>query len=396
VFMSNSTNLGLDFDNTEHAFAVLSNDELKQSAWLFGMMQNATLVNLGSKATLFALKLHLPITWAIKKTIYEQFCGGSTLLECVPDINKMAKYGVTTMLDYGTEGKQTETDFNKTMRFSNNSVRFAQQNETVQVVVVKLTGLMEFRLLEKLQKGEELNPREQKFYKAGLKRIDSICHLAWENDVQIYIDAEESWIQDPVDKIALDMMRRYNKEKAIVFNTYQMYRHDRLAFLKECVGLAKAESFIMGAKIVRGAYINKEQKRAKEMGYPSPIQPNKAATDNDYNESMLFCVENYESISICAATHNAESSLLLANEMEVKGIPRNHPHFTFCQLYGMSDNLTFNLSKAGFTASKYLVYGPVKDVVPYLIRRAQENSSVTGEVGRELGMIKKEIIRRGI
>ncbi|MGB0985544.1 MAG: proline dehydrogenase family protein [Saprospiraceae bacterium] len=394
--MSNSTKLVLDFDNTENAFSVLSNSELKQSAWLFGMMKNATLVNLGSRATMLALKFRLPITWAIKRTIYEQFCGGSTLKECVPDIDKMAKYGVTTMLDYGTEGKQTESDFNKTMRFTNDSILFAEQNETVQVVVVKLTGLMEFRLLEKLQNGERLNPREQKFYETGLKRIDSICRLASEKGVQIYIDAEESWIQDPVDNIALDMMRQYNKEKAIVFNTYQMYRHDRLAFLKKCVSMAKAEQFIMAAKVVRGAYIDKERARAKNKGYPSPIQPNKATTDKDYNEAMLFCVENYEFISVCAATHNAESSLLLANKMEEEGIPRNHPHFTFCQLYGMSDNLTFNLSKAGFTASKYLVYGPVKDVLPYLVRRAQENSSVTGEVGRELGMIKKEIKRRGI
>ncbi len=386
----------IDFENTEYAFAIKSDKELKKSAWLFKMMSNPTLVNMGSSATLLALKMRLPITWAIKETIFEQFCGGTTLLKCVPTIDKMAKKGVTTMLDYGTEAKQTETDFNKTMRSIQDAIRFGQQNDTVQVVTMKLTGLMPFRLLEKLNNNEKLNAREQEIFKAGKKRVDSICHIARENDVQIYIDAEESWIQDPIDVIASEMMARYNQEKAIVFNTFQMYRHDRLEFLKEAYELAKENKFILGAKLVRGAYMSKERKRAEKMDYPSPIQPNKEATDRDYNAALKFCADNYEQISVCAATHNAESSMYLAEMIEERDIPRNHPHFTFCQLYGMSDNLTFNLSKAGFTASKYLVYGPVKDVVPYLIRRAQENTSVTGDVGRELQFLQKELKRRGI
>ena len=394
--MSNSTKLNIDFENTEQAFAVKSNSELKKSAWLFGMMKNGALVNLGSKAALIAMKMKLPITWAIKKTIYEQFCGGETLLECVPTINKMAKYGVTTMLDYGTEGKQTEIAFNKTMRSVNNAIRFGNQNDTVQVVTIKLTGLMEFSILEKMQAGKTLTEKENLALEAGKKRVDAICHIATENNVQIYFDAEESWIQNPIDDIAMEMILRYNKGKAIIFNTYQMYRHDRLAYLKKCFETARVHGAILGAKLVRGAYMDKERARAKRLNYPSPIQPDKVTTDRHYNAGLTFCAENYAHISVCAATHNADSSLLLAELMEKMNIPRNHPHFTFCQLYGMSDNLTFNLSKAGFTASKYLVYGPVKDVVPYLIRRAQENSSVTGEVGRELVFLKKEIKRRGV
>lgn len=386
----------IDFNNTEYAFAIKSDKALKKSAWLFGMMKNPSLVNLGSNATLLALKMRMPITWAIKETIFEQFCGGTTLLECVPTINKMAEKGVTTMLDYGTEAKQTETDFNKTMRAIQDAIRFGNRNDTVQVVTMKLTGLMPFRLLEKLHKGEKLNAREEIIFGAGKKRIDSICHIAAENGVQIYIDAEESWIQNPIDVIASKMMARYNKGRAIVFNTFQMYRHDRLEFLKESFAFAKENNVILGAKLVRGAYMDKERKRAKRLDYPSPIQPNKEATDRDYNTALKFCVDNYKDISVCAATHNAESSMLLAEMIEERNLPRNHPHFTFCQLYGMSDNLTFNLSKAGFTASKYLVYGPVKDVVPYLVRRAQENTSVTGDVGRELKLLKTEIKRRRI
>lgn len=395
--MSNSTTtLNLDFQNTEQAFAMKTDAELKKSAWLFGMMQNASLVDVGSKAALVAMKVGLPLSWAIKPTIYEQFCGGETLLKCVPTINRMAEFGVTTMLDYGTEGKQTEEAFNQTMRAVNNSIRFGNQNDTVQVVTIKLTGLMEFAILEKIQDKKELTEKEKVAFEAGKKRVDAICHIANENNVQIYIDAEESWIQDAIDEIAMEMILRYNKEKAIVFNTYQMYRHDRLAYLKKCFKAAQSQGVILGAKLVRGAYMDKERDRAKRLKYDSPIQRDKAATDQDYNAGLTFCAENYPSISVCAATHNADSSLLLAQLMEKMNIPRNHPHFTFCQLYGMSDNLTFNLSKAGFTASKYLVYGPVKDVVPYLIRRAQENSSVTGEVGRELTLLKKEMKRRGI
>lgn len=388
--------LQLDFNNTEYAFEYKSDGALKKAAWLFNMMNSRTLVNIGSTATLLALKLRMPVIWAIRHTIFEHFCGGTTLLESTYTINKMAEYGVTSMLDYGTEAKNSEEDFNRTMREIITAIHFANKNESVSVVTMKLTGMMPFDVLEKLHAGDKLTNKEQEALKAGKKRVDSVCHLAWENDVKIYIDAEESWIQDPIDKFALELMERYNKEKAIVYNTYQMYRHDRLAYLKKNYKISSSKGFLLGAKLVRGAYMDKERERAKERNYPSPIQPDKESTDRDYNAGLLFCFERYNEIAFCAATHNADSCHYLTQLIydSEEPIPRNHPHIVFCQLYGMSDNLTFNLSRAGFTASKYLVYGPVRDVMPYLIRRAQENTAVTGDMSRELTLLRKEIKRR--
>ena len=394
--MAKQQKLELDFQNTEYAFEYKSYTQLKKAAWLFGMMNSKTLVSLGSTATLIALKLRMPVIWAIKSTIFEHFCGGTTLLESKPTIEKMAEYSVTSMLDYGTEAKNSEEDFNRTMREIISAIHFARKNESVSVVVMKLTGLMPFGVLEKLHAGKTLTKTEQEAFIAGKKRVDSVCHLAMENKVKMYIDAEESWIQDPIDSFSLELMERYNKEEVIVYNTFQLYRHDRLAYLKKVFDFVKNKDFMLGAKLVRGAYIDKERNRAKEQNYPSPIQPNKEATDRDYNDALKFCFENIDKIAFCAATHNADSCEYLTKLIfnSRKPIPRNHPHITFCQLYGMSDNLTFNLSRSGFTASKYLVYGPVKDVMPYLVRRAQENTAVTGDMSRELVLIKKELKRR--
>jgi proline dehydrogenase len=394
--MAKQKKLKLDFQNTEYAFEYKSYTALKKASWLFGMMNSKTLVSLGSTATLIALKLRMPILWAIKNTIFEHFCGGTTLLESKPVIEKMAEYSVTSMLDYGTEAKNSEEDFNRTMREIISAIHFANKNESVSVVVMKLTGLMPFNVLEKLHAGKELTKKESDAFVAGKKRVDSVCHLAMENKVKMYVDAEESWIQNPIDTFVLELMERYNKEEAIVYNTFQMYRHDRLAYLKNTFNTIKDKDFIIGAKLVRGAYMNKEAERAEEKNYPSPIQPSKEATDKDYDKALKFCFDNIDKIAFCAATHNADSCEYLTGLIvnSRTPIPRNHPHIIFCQLYGMSDNLTFNLSRAGFIASKYLVYGPVRDVMPYLVRRAQENTAVTGDMSRELVLIKKELKRR--
>lgn len=394
--MAEQKKLELDFQNTEYAFEYKSYTQLKKASWLFGMMNSKTLVSLGSTATLIALKLRMPVIWAIKNTIFEHFCGGTTLLESKPTIEKMAEYGVTSMLDYGTEAKNSEEDFNRTMREIISAIHFANKNESVSVVTMKLTGLMPFDVLEKLHAGKTLTQKEEEAFIAGKKRVDSVCHLAMENKVKMYIDAEESWIQDPIDAFVLELMERYNKVEVIVYNTFQLYRHDRLAYLKKVFEIVKDKDFMLGAKLVRGAYMDKERSRAKEKNYPSPIQPNKEATDRDYNDALKFCFDHVDKIAFCAATHNADSCEYLTKLIfnAKTPIPRNHPHITFCQLYGMSDNLTFNLSRAGFTASKYLVYGPVKDVMPYLVRRAQENTAVTGDMSRELVLIKKELQRR--
>lgn len=387
----------LNFSNTENAFAHKNNAQLKKTAWLFKMMNNPMLVKWGSALAVKAVDWHLPFAeTVIKSTIFEQFCGGTTILNSADTITALSKSQVQTILDYGVEGKETEESFNRTMVENITAIEFASKNGNIPFIAIKITGLARFDLLAKIQAGATLTLEENNEYFALSKRVDSICHVAKEKNVSVFIDAEESWIQDTIDRLANMMMQRYNKEKAVVFNTFQMYRHDRLAFLKESHQLAHQKNYILGAKLVRGAYMEKERKRAEEMGYPTPINPDKVTTDKMYNDGLVFCVANIATIACVNATHNAQSSILLADLMEEIGIPRNHPHFWFAQLYGMSDNITFNLSANGYNVAKYLVYGHVRDVVPYLVRRAEENTSVTGDMSRELALIQQEIKRRNL
>lgn len=384
----------VDFSDTSIAFERKSNRELKETVWLFKMMNNNFLVDMGSNMTLLALKLKMPIKWIIKKTIFKQFCGGATFEECNKSIQELAAYNVASILDYGAEGKEDEAAFDLTVQESIKSVRFAAEHNTVPVISCKVTGLAQNDLLDKITAKKTLTNKEDTAYKKALNRLDAICKEAHKLKVALFIDAEESWIQDAIDDMTDIMMERYNKEYITVYNTFQMYRHDRLEFLKKSYALAQEKEYILGAKLVRGAYMEKERERALEKGYPSPIQPDKIATDSDYNAAVKFCVENYERIGSCVASHNEYSTQYQLQLMDEMNISKDHPHFNFCQLYGMSDNLTFNLAKAGYNVAKYVPYGPVEDVIPYLIRRAQENSAVDGEVSRELGMINQELQRR--
>ncbi|MBV6656034.1 MAG: proline dehydrogenase family protein [Mameliella sp.] len=387
----------VDFSNTEIAFAGKSNEALKKSAWIFGMMNRHWLVGIGAKLGSAAIRMHLPFVESIvKNTIYEQFCGGTTLLNSQPAIDNLAEQGCVTILDYGAEAKDTEEEYNQTMNETIRAIEFASNAQHVPTVSTKVTGLARFGLLEQLQNGEAFTKETRQEYKNILKRIDAICHTAAQKGVSVFFDAEETWIQDPIDHFVNMMMRRYNREKAVVYNTFQMYRRDRLQYLISSFNMAERNGYILGAKLVRGAYMDKERARAAEHGYESPIHPTKAATDDAFNTGVKFCIDNYERIASCNASHNSDSNLLQAELIHRKGIPRNHPHLMFCQLYGMSDNLTFNLAKAGFTVGKYLVYGPVREVVPYLIRRAEENSSVTGDMTREHRLVHEELKRRGL
>lgn len=363
-------------------------------SWLFSMMNRSWLVKIGSQLTLFALKLRLPVQGLIKATIFKQFCGGTTVEDCEKSIEAMHKYGVLTILDYGVEAKTSEQDFDNTVAANIKSIKFAAKNQKVPIISCKISGLARFALLEKINLKQPLNEAEQAEYDRALKRIDSICMEAADHQIGVFIDAEETWVQDAIDEISDLLMEKYNQQKVIVYNTFQMYRHDRLDFLKKSHARSQEKGYLLGAKIVRGAYMEKERARAEEMGYPSPIQPDKTATDRDYNAAIQYCIDHYEQIGSCLASHNQNSCLLQASQIAEKGIPSRHPHLSFCQLYGMSDNLTYNLSKAGFNSTKYVPYGEVKEVVPYLIRRAKENSSVNGEVSRELNLIQKEINRR--
>ena len=390
-------NLRLDFSNTEIALSNKSDKELKRTAWLFRMMNNKNLVHIGSQLGLFAIKFRMPFTETIvRNTIFPQFCGGETLLDCQKVIDKLYEYDTLTVLDYGAEGKSDEDDLDTAMKETLKGIEMAASNNSVPVVSTKITGLVDNIILEKVHNKEALTDGEKRNFQHLYERVDEICSKAHELGISVFIDAEESWIQDPIDEMVMQMMEKYNKEKATVFNTYQLYNVHKLGHMKRDHQRCQNKGVFFGSKMVRGAYMDKERARAEEKAYPSPIHIDKVATDNDYNDALRYCIDNYETISSCCASHNAESNMFQARLMHEKGIPHNHPHINFCQLYGMSDNLTFNLAHSGYNASKYVVYGPIKDVVPYLIRRTEENSSVTGEMSRELLLVEKEMKRRGI
>ncbi len=387
----------VDFSNTEIAFSHLSNSELKKTAWLFKLMSRAWLVKYGSGVGLWAVEKGLPFAeTVVKNTIFEQFCGGTTLLDCQNNIDRLAEFNTLTILDYGVEAKETETDFNLTMNENIRAIDFASRSKHIPVVSTKVTGVARFGLLEHIQNQQELTKSELAEYRNVLKRIDAICYHAANKGVSVFIDAEESWIQDSIDHLVWLMMKRYNKKRVVVYNTFQLYRKDRLQFLMESYDRAQSAGFLLGAKLVRGAYMEKERVRAEEMGYENPINPDKNATDDHYNTALRFCLDHIETLGLCNASHNAESAMLQVELMDKKGIPHDHPNCLFSQLFGMSDNLTFNLADAGFRVAKYVPYGQVADVIPYLIRRAQENTTVTGDVGRELALITQEMDRRGI
>ncbi len=389
--------LKLDFSNTEIAFAGKSDSELKKTTWLFKVMNNPFLVKFGSFFGIWIAHFKIPIGYQIiKNTIFEQFCGGTNLLETQKTIDKLAENDVLSVLDFGAEGKETEKDLDFTMNEILRAIDFASLNDHVPVVSAKVTGIARFGLLEKMNDGKKLTEQEEKEYAVVLKRIDAICYNAKNKNVGIYLDAEESWIQNSIDDLVDKMMHRYNQNKVVVYNTFQLYRHDRLAFLKKSFEKAEKEAYHFGAKLVRGAYMDKERKRALDMGYPSPIHNTREETDRDFNDAIKYCLDHYEKLPFCNATHNQGSCMYMAEEIEKRGLTRNHPHLSFCQLYGMSDNLTFNLAKSGYNVAKYVPYGQVKDVVPYLIRRAQENSSVTGDMSREYSLLVAETKRRGI
>jgi len=400
----------ISFDNTELAFAYKSNQQLKKARFLFSLMEKPWLVKWGIKLTPWTLRLRLPVRGLIRKTIFRQFVGGETLEQTAAIAKMLARYKVQAILDYGVEGKEGEENFDRSCDEFIRVIQYAATQPNIPFMSVKVTGLGRFSLLEKMDKMmhetpgtlmkrflttvEKLTLDEKEEWHRVRHRLVRICQAAAERSVGVLIDAEETWIQDPVDALTMLMMDGFNKGKALVYNTMQHYRVDRLEFLKECYDAALERDFILGAKLVRGAYMEKERKRADEMNYPSPIQPNKESTDKDFNEGVRFCIDHIEHIALIVASHNEFSNLHTTQLMREKGLTMNHPHVHFSQLYGMSDNITFNLAHAGCRVSKYLPFGPIRDVIPYLMRRAQENTSVKGQTGRELMLIKKELQRR--
>ncbi len=387
----------LDFQNTQIAYAHKTDQELKETSRLFTLMNKPSLVGIGSNLGLTAIKLQFPlIQRLIKNTIFKQFVGGTNLLDCQKTIDHLYQNKTLTILDYGAESKSEEADLDHVRDETVRAIQLAASNNSVPAVSTKITGLAKNELLEKLNKDEQLNSAEEHEFQKLYQRLNAICEEAYNLKVSIFIDAEESWMQIAMDRLVNEMMAQYNKDKVTVWNTFQLYRKDKLDFLKECHQNAMDQGYMLGAKLVRGAYMDKESLRAEQEGYPNPIQDTKDDSDRDFNLAIGYCVTHYETIGSCCASHNAESNLLQARLIAENQYDRRHPHLNFCQLYGMSDNITFNLAQAGYNVAKYVPYGPVKEVIPYLIRRAKENSSVTGDMSRELSFILTEMKRRGL
>lgn len=396
----------INLEDTETGFASKTDRDLQQAKFLYSIMNVNWIVWAGTLFLPLALKWRLPIRRLINDTIFRQFVGGKSLPDTKPVLSKLSEFKVRAILDYGAEGKDNENSFNTVCNEFITLINYASESKDVSFISIKVTGLGRFSLLEKINSGVEvdksgliintdhLSDAEVEEWNKVVGRIDSVCHNGEERNVGVLVDAEDSWIQDTIDAIIEMMMKKYNRRKAIVFNTIQFYRVGRLNFLKSISTNSVKEGYFLGVKIVRGAYMEKERLRASQLHYPSPIQPDKISTDHDFNYGLEYCIQNLDTISVIIACHNDQSVLLAVELLKKHNFPKDHPNIHFSQLYGMGDNITFNLAKAGYRVSKYLPYGPLEDVVPYLMRRAQENTSVSSQTGKELGFINREVRRR--
>ncbi|MGC6285224.1 MAG: proline dehydrogenase family protein [Polaribacter sp.] len=382
------------FDNTETAFALKSDSQLERAYFLFRMIQNEPMVKIGTAVTNFALKAHLPVEGLIRSTVFDHFCGGVTEEDCMPIIQNMHENGnVHSVLDYSVEGKEEEESFDNALEKILKIISFCEEKKSIPFAVFKPTGFGRFALYQKISEGKALAENEKEEWKRVVARYDKVCNLAKKKDVPVLIDAEESWMQDAADWLIEDLMEMYNTEKAIIFNTLQMYRYDRLDYLKNLKKKADEKGFYIGMKVVRGAYMEKERERAEEMGYPSPICKDKQATDENFDAAIKYMMEQPR-MALFAGTHNENSSYLLMELAEQHGIDKDDVRLWFGQLFGMSDHISYNLAKEGYNVAKYLPFGPIRDVMPYLIRRAEENTSVAGQTSRELSLLKQERKRR--
>lgn len=395
-----NVSMKISLENTQNAFAYKSTGDLKKARFLFSVIQSPLIASLATKLTPILMKYGFPINGILRSTVFNQFVGGETLEESARVSKQLGAYGVQVILDYGVEAKEGEENFDNVTEQIINAIEFAATQTNIPFVSVKITGVASMILLEKLNEAPRLrsgihdSESENAEWNRVKERMYAICEAASEKGIGVLIDAEETWIQDPIDRLAVELMTVFNKEKVVVYNTYQLYRNDRFHFLQLSHKLAQEGKFILGAKLVRGAYMEKERERAALKGYASPIHVTKEETDKDYDAAAAYCLKNSDSIALILASHNEQSNLLIAKEMDLKGMVPNHPHVHFSQLYGMSDHITFNMSIAGYSVSKYLPFGPLKDVIPYLMRRAEENTSVNGQTSRELTLIRKELARR--
>ncbi len=384
------------FEDTSTAFALKSDSELERAYFLFKMIANEPLVRIGTAMTNFALKAHLPVDGLIRATVFDHFCGGVSEADCMPVVDKMWGKGVCSVLDYSVEGKEDEDPLDNALAKTLEILDFVKKKDAIPFAVFKPTGYGRMALFVKVTEGKALNDKEQAEWDRVVSRFDKTCKKAHDLNVSLLIDAEESWMQGAADRLVEDMMRKYNKEKTIVFNTVQMYRWDRMNYMKKLYATAQKDGFKIGMKTVRGAYLEKENERAEEKGYKTPMCPTKKASDENYDACNKYILDRLDTISLFAGTHNEESSYYLMDLMKEKGLSNSDERIWFGQLYGMSDHISFNLAAQGYNVAKYLPFGPVRDVMPYLIRRAEENTSVAGQTSRELSLLKKERKRRNM
>ncbi|HNP06501.1 MAG TPA: proline dehydrogenase family protein [Cyclobacteriaceae bacterium] len=382
------------FNDTKTAFSYKSDAELKKANFIFTLVNNPVISSLAIRAVRLGLFLRLPIKGLIKNTVFDHFCGGESIEQCRPIIKKISDHNVRAILDYSVEGAKTEEGFDQTTVEILQTFDEAKSNDSIPFGVFKMTGLADTALLEKINSKKTLTAEEVSAFERVRNRVDKICKKAYEYQIQVLIDAEETWIQDPIDQLAYEMMQKYNTTSAIVFNTYQMYRADMLTNMRNAHHEATMHNYYLGVKMVRGAYMEKERERAEKMNYPDPIQPSKEATDDSFNKALAFCIDNKQRISLMCGSHNEYSNQFLTVLLEKHNMKKDDGRVWFAQLFGMSDTISFNLAKEGYNVAKYLPYGPVKAVVPYLLRRAEENTSVAGQSSRELTQIRTELARR--
>jgi proline dehydrogenase len=385
----------INFEDTKPVFAHKSNWELKKSYYLFSILQHSFFVKIGSLLLQILFFLRIPIKKFIKMTIFNQFCGGENIQDCSKKINELYEFGIGTILDYSVEGKENESDFEKTKEEIIQTILFSSKNSKIPFTVFKITGLGKSSLIEKASLDfQSLEDNELVELNLVAMRVDEICKVANENRVPVFVDAEDSWYQDYIDKVVESMIFKYNNEFSIVYNTIQLYRHDRIHYMKDLISRCNSNGKNLGLKLVRGAYMEKEREQATKKNYPDPIQKDKQATDNDFTKAIEYCIENIKTVSLCAGTHNEKSILHLIDFMKKSSLKNNDSRICFAQLLGMSDHISYNLSEQGYNVAKYVPYGPIKEVIPYLIRRAKENTSVSGQTGRELSLIKIELENR--
>lgn len=377
---------------SDSAFSHYSISQLRRTKVLFKILQNPLVSWFSGFVPHIPILLRLPFVKSlIKHYIFSHFCGGEDWKEVHQSALKLQKQNILSSLDYSVECKQTEQDYETTKKVLLNVLEEAKNLSHIPFCVLKITGLGRFALLEKIHNGQTLSDNEKAEWQRVQSRFDSICEKAVDCNTKLLVDAEESWIQKPIDNIVKRAMKRHNQNEPMIYNTYQLYLKAKYEQLKTDWEKAKEKGYILGSKLVRGAYMEKETKRAVKMHLPNPIQPSKAKCDQDFNDSLKFCLKHIDDFGIYIGTHNIESTQKARQLMQEYGIAKSDERVFFSQLLGMREILSYELAQQDYLVSKYTPFGKIAEVIPYLLRRIQENSSVKDQLNDEIKVITREL-----